>query len=151
MTEQIYIRKVTNNDINLLFEWVNDSLVIENSLKTIEKIDWPTHKKWFDLKINNKNVRIYIFENVLKKPIGQVRIEKVSDYAKISFSIDKNYRGKGYAKIILKMAINTFELQKKIFIAEVKKNNLASINTFKRLKFTYEEYNDVCYFKLKKN
>jgi RimJ/RimL family protein N-acetyltransferase len=151
MTEQIYIRKVTNNDINLLFEWVNDSLVIENSLKTIEKIDWPTHKKWFDSKINNKNARIYIFENVLKKPIGQVRIEKVSDYAKISFSIDKNYRGKGYAKIILKMAINTFELQKKIFIAEVKKNNLASINTFKRLKFTYEEYNDVCYFKLKKN
>ena len=151
MTEQIYIRKITNNDIQLLFEWVNDSLVIENSLKTREKIDWPTHKKWFDLKINNKNVRIYIFENVLKKPIGQVRIEKVSDYAKISFSIDKNFRGKGYAKIILEMAINAFELQKKFFIAEVKKNNLASINTFIRLKFTYKKYNDVCYFKLKKN
>jgi ribosomal protein S18 acetylase RimI-like enzyme len=75
----------------------------------------------------------------------------VLDYAKISFSIDKNFRGKGYAKIILEMAINAFELQKKFFIAEVKKNNLASINTFIRLKFTYKKYNDVCYFKLKKN
>ena len=49
------------------------------------------------------------------------------------------------------MAINTFELQKKFFIAEVKKKNLASINTFKRLKFTYKKNNDVYYFKLIKN
>ena len=64
MTEQIHVRKITNKDIKLLFEWVNDPLVIENSLKTIKKIDWPTHKKWFDSKVNNTNVRIYIFENV---------------------------------------------------------------------------------------
>ena len=96
-------------------------MVIENSLKTIEKIDWPTYKKWFDSKVNNRNARIYIFENVLKKPIGQVRIEKVSDYAKISFSIDKNFRGKGYAKIILEMEINAFELQKNFLLLKLKK------------------------------
>ena len=64
-------------------------------------ISFEEHKQWFEEKIHSENCEIYIaYED--ETPVGQVRLEYEDDIAHISYSVDKNQRGKGYGeKIIL--------------------------------------------------
>ena len=101
----IEFREVNINDINILFNWINDPLVRKLSFIS-KKVTFKVHEKWFLNKINDSNCIMLLFFKSYN-PIGQVRIEKETlNQAGISISISNENRGKGYSVDMLKKGSN---------------------------------------------
>ena len=136
----ISLRKAQKKDIDIYFKWANDREVRNNSINS-NQIEYNEHINWFNKKIYEQNSILYIFEKD-GIPAGQVRFEKeVQDnFFIINYSVDKNYRGQGFGKTIVKMGIEqllkdndqSVELRLR---ALVKEKNIASIKVFKTLNF----------------
>lgn len=146
--EKLTYREACFSDSKFLYEWSNELITRKNSLNK-EPIKWEDHNKWFNLKLaNKKECKIFIF--LQKHPIGVLRLDKISEGFKISFSVDKNYRGKGLGFRMVNQIINEFsELN---FYAEVigeneNSNRIFIKNGFKILKNSKSKY--VTYQKLK--
>ena len=108
MNRNISFRKAIEDDLMLFFDWTNDVSVRENSYQS-EAISLENHANWFLAKIKDASCEMYVFENHMKQPIGQVRIQKQNDkVAIIGISNDKDHRGKGYASKMLVMASQYF-------------------------------------------
>lgn len=127
------LRKAMLDDVNLYFEWSNDSVVRKNSLKT-SLITWETHAHWFDIKMKDEKCVIYILE---KKSIavGQIRFDFEDNYWMIDYSIARANRGSGLGLLIVKKGILKMRqaFPQARFRAIVKKKNRPSINIFERL------------------
>ena len=134
---KLYLRKATENDVDILFKWANDEVVRKNSFST-EKIKYVDHLAWFDKLLKDSNRMQFILEQNDDDQInliGQIRIslEENGTQAEIGYSVDSSYRGMGYGKQMLRMAAT--QLQRdypKIsrLIAKVKPNNVASYKAF---------------------
>ena len=55
----LYLRNVTENDIDLLYEWANDSEVRRNAFHT-EQIPYSTRKAWFAKVLEDNNDAVHI-------------------------------------------------------------------------------------------
>lgn len=134
---KLYLRKATENDVDILFKWANDEVVRKNSFCT-EKIKYEDHLAWFDKLSKDSNRMQFILEQNdgdRINLIGQIRIslEENGTQAEIGYSVDSSYRGMGYGKQMLRMV--AAELQRdypnlKRLIAKVKPNNVASYKAF---------------------
>lgn len=134
---KLYLRKATENDVDILFKWANDDVVRKNSFCT-DKIKYEDHLAWFDKLLKDSNQIQFILEQNEAGQInliGQIRIslEENGTQAEIGYSVDSSYRGMGYGKQMLRMAAT--QLQRdypKIsrLIAKVKPNNVASYKAF---------------------
>jgi RimJ/RimL family protein N-acetyltransferase len=133
---QIYHRKAKLSDLDLYFEWTNDSATRSNSFNT-QEVGYQEHTSWFLRKIEDEKALLLMFENDENIPIGQIRIELKTDENIIGISIDKNFRGLGLAVPMLTVACETFftKFQAKNIHAYIKKTNLASLNSFKKAGF----------------
>jgi spore coat polysaccharide biosynthesis protein SpsF len=97
--------------------------------------------------MRSKKTVLYVFE---KKDVavGQVRFDRKNKIVKLSFSICKSFRERGFGKKMVTMAIKKYRLNKKItFIGEVKPKNFSSIKIFKSLGFTMDFINKIYRFK----
>lgn len=126
------MRKATLEDARLYFEWVNDPQVRLSAFNS-EIIEWPSHLKWFNSKIDSNQSELYIFEKD-KIAVGQIRFDKISELQySIDFSIDKMFRGQSLGKSIIR---NGIQLLKQTYpnvitlFASVKKDNIASQKSF---------------------
>ncbi|WP_375580227.1 GNAT family N-acetyltransferase [Marivirga tractuosa] len=135
----------TNKEVELLFEWVNDKEVRQNSFNS-DDISWEGHKKWFEKKLKDKNCKIFIFYEQ-DTPVGQMRLDKINSEWFIDYSISKEYRGRGYGtKMVnaIKDSVNESPL-----VAEVKSDNKASAKTFEKCGFklidTYKQNNELVF------
>ncbi len=146
-------RRATEADMLLYFEWANDETVRENSINK-SKIIFEDHVKWFKSRLKNAASIMLVFEDD-NKEIGQLRIEvdEENKEAIINYSIDKNYRGQGFGKMILSES-NTYYSSLGIrypLIGFVKPNNMASIAAFNKAGFLKLEgeylINDESYLK----
>lgn len=127
------LKKVKQEDIKLLFKWVNDAEVRKNALNT-DLIEWENHFNWFTNKLSNSKSKIFIFENENTK-IGQIRIDKVDkDRWVIDYSIDKDHRGKGYGFLMTNALLRSYNNFK--FLAIVRSENIPSQKVFEKLKFS---------------
>lgn len=133
----ITLKQASTYDCELLFNWANDDEVRKNSFNS-DKILYEDHVKWFNSKLNSNECFIFILKQK-DISIGQVRINIESKVAIISYSIDKKYRGKGLAVVILKL------LEEKIknkcidinkLVGFVKFDNIASQKAFESLKYS---------------
>lgn len=124
----IQLRLVTNEDCGLLLEWANDIVVRKNSINS-NKITLEEHMEWFNRKMNDSMCHMYIME-VGANPVGQVRIDFENNTGKISYSIDKKHRGKGYGQQIIALIENKERSNVKNLYAEVKDTNIVSQNIF---------------------
>ncbi len=136
-------RKVNKDDLNLLFEWVNDPLVRSNSFNT-DTIAFEDHKRWFENTLLNEDRIIFILldEDI---PVGQIRFDIEGDKAYIDYSVSKDMRGKGYGKVLLDMGVsNLKEIRPEIktVIGLVKPENADSRNCFINSGYTEKS---VCY------
>ena len=126
-----YLRVVTEEDMELLFEWANEQDVRKNSFSA-KDISFEEHKKWFQKLLGDKNCRQYIYEYE-NEAIGQVRIRINGDTAEISYSICVGKRGFGHGKIMLQLLCeevkNTLPTVRKL-VGRVKPDNIASQTTF---------------------
>jgi len=127
------IQKITKKDSLDIWLWRNDKKSIFFS-KNKKKITLESHDKWFEQNLNNTKIKLYIgylVKKNQKKKIGVVRFNIKSKYALVSINLNPVMRGKGLSYILLAAGIKKFFKFKKInLIAEIKKNNLTSVNCF---------------------
>ena len=128
---KLELRRVFYRDCDLLFKWANDKKVRQYSLNE-NKISWDEHMNWFNSKINDNNVNIYVLEK-LKIPAGQIRIENIHNVLEISFSISKEYRGQGLGSYLIRKVLENNP--KENFKARVKLYNKKSKNIFDKFNF----------------
>lgn len=127
----IYLREVSGGDIDMIFEWANDALVRANSFNT-KPIPYENHKSWFSSVLGSDSIRMYIMMND-DIPIGQARLNIQGDEAEISYSIARDYRGKGFGHALLALIRDKVreELpQVHTLIAKVKPDNQTSRHLF---------------------
>lgn len=128
--------EATFNDCELLYQWANDKEVRKNSFNH-HLIVYEDHIKWFEDKLRSDNTTIYIFKNI-QESIGMLRLEKIDESTMlINYSIDKKYRGQGYATKLLqtikKQQVNY------ILVGKVKKDNIGSIRAFEKAGYFMKE------------
>lgn len=131
----IYLRPVKEQDMELLLEWRNDEECRKNFFSS-DIVDFDTHKAWFKKMLVNKNEYAYILiDNNI--PIGQVRLSVNGTNANISYSIAKEYRGKGYGVDILRLVTEKAfnEMPNITLVGEVFDTNIASQQVFEKLGF----------------
>lgn len=134
--DNMFLRPVSSEDMDLLFRWANNKRVRMNSFSS-EMIHYETHKKWFHNVVNSNNVLQYIYCND-HEPIGQVRLDIVGDNAFIDYSISESYRGQGHGENMLKL-VESLVIEKhpyiKFLTAQVKDENIASKTIIEKLDY----------------
>ena len=128
------VKKAELSDSELYWFWVNDPQVrINSNYKSY--ISWSNHLKWFSGKIKNDKSFLYLI-SIDKNFIGQVRFDEEKQYAKIDYSIAKQFRGFKLGLKMLSMAIEKYQRKSEFIIfGEVYKNNIASVKIFESLNF----------------
>jgi RimJ/RimL family protein N-acetyltransferase len=133
------LRDATADDVDLLYAWRNDPATRESSFQTAV-IDIDSHRQWFARKLSERDrTRIWILTES-GDPAGQVRYDRDSDVAELSFSIDLRFRGRGLGTEILRLSAPRacLELLVKRLRAVVKPDNRASIAAFGHAGFRRE-------------
>lgn len=103
MEEKIYLRRVKETDMKLLFDWRNNELVRKNSF-CMDPVEWNEHVKWFNTTLVKSSVLFFILI-CKEQEVGQIRIDlELDNTAIINYSIAEKYRGFGYGKQILHLA-----------------------------------------------
>lgn len=126
----IKLREITESDCLRLFNWANEKDSRRNSLNQ-EPIEWEDHKKWFGLKMASPDSKIFILEDD-DTAVGQVRYDKKNGFWEIAFFVDKEYRGKGYGKLLIEKSFDRIDGSIR---AVVKVGNIASKKVFEGLNF----------------
>lgn len=127
----VFLREVTLNDLDLLYEWANDSDVRQYSF-CIDHIPYETHIKWFHKMICDRNIVQYILMDD-HRPVGQIRIKIENEEAEVSYSISPEHRGRGYGHIALELLYKKVLVdypKVKSLIARVKPENEISSKVF---------------------
>ena len=125
----------------LLFDWANDEETRMNSFSSAF-IKWNDHVEWMHRKLADPFCKIYIFK-FENKLCGMVRIEKNKDEIIIGISISKNFRGRGFASLMIEMASTDYLKLTEIkrIIAYIKGENAISKKSFE--KAGYIEFDEV--------
>lgn len=126
-------RKATLADGRLYWHWANDPEVRRSAFNS-EPISWEKHQEWFTARESDSNSILLIFESQYG-PVGQIRLDGGAAQMKISYSVARQYRGKGIGKKIMLEVILASPPFATRFLAEVKKENLTSVNIFEKLGF----------------
>lgn len=126
-----YLRDVVMEDLELLFQWVNDIVVRQNAFSS-QEIIWEKHRQWFEKTLHDKKMQQYIFvyDGV---DVGQIRMDIEGEIAEIDYSIASKYRCMGYAKLMvccLAQKVKKEFPNIKRLIAQVKPENIASQKVF---------------------
>ena len=124
------LRPVNDSDCRLLWEWVNDPTVREQSFSS-GPIPWDEHVAWFAGKRQDKNCHHFIVLNAEGEAVAQVRFD-IDEEAEVGVSVDTRYRGRGYGAKALKLAsrglLSSFSITR--ISAYIKPDNTASIKAF---------------------
>lgn len=137
------LREATKSDVSILFKWTNDKLCRDNSFNQ-DKVVLEEHTRWFDRVISDPNIYLYIMEE-LGIPCGVIRININHNDGVISFSIDRDFRGKGFGIAIISLLEQKILDQKiclKRLIGKVKYHNYACQKAFVRCGFTETKRED---------
>lgn len=129
--EKLYLRKATEDDIAILYKWVNDKDTRQNAFDT-HIITYGEHAAWYKKMMEDPEQIQYILMRE-EKPVGQVRLTIENQEADIDYSIFNTERGRGYGKIIIRLiaekVLEDFPMVKKL-IGRVKPSNTASYRCF---------------------
>jgi RimJ/RimL family protein N-acetyltransferase len=133
-------RKATLADTKLYFDWANDLSVREQSYNS-NSIDFKSHKKWFESKVENDSYMFLLFQNEEKLNVGQIRIQKENEKeALIGISVASEHRGKRLAKEMLLLASDYFLEKNKDYSinAYIKEQNISSKQAFEKAGFEFQ-------------
>lgn len=133
INEDLSLRPISEKDCHLLLEWVNEPAVRKASFNP-SIIAESEHKAWFYRVLSSTKIQIFILEKN-RVPVGQIRFEESSDRKsfEIDFSIDKNFRGQGLGKELIRLGLEKHwkpSLSEAQYMAKVRPKNLASQKSF---------------------
>jgi len=135
--KNLNIKYATYNHAKLFWEWSNDKRVRKNAINK-EPIKWEEHINWFNYKLKDGKCCLYLIF-CEDKPIGQVRFDDEGGFARIDYSIAKQFRGRNLGKRLLGLAIKEFQKHSnQRILGEVLPRNTASGKTFESLGFNIE-------------
>jgi RimJ/RimL family protein N-acetyltransferase len=139
----VAIRKASNLDIEIVYEWINDPVVRSQSY-SVEKVSKADHVKWFNSKLSSPSTFYLILEQK-GQLIGQIRFEINGKRALINYLIAPAFRQKGWGSVLLKLGIQKL-IKEHHEVDEVcgyvKLQNHASRNSFIRCNFSEEKTTD---------
>lgn len=153
--DSLTFRLAQQEDSELYFNWANENLVRQFSFNQ-DKISFADHHQWFQNKLKSPNCYFYLFfDDKTQKPAGQVRIDKSGEELVIGISIDKDFRGNGLGREMLRKATIAYHqaFPNVTIVAYIKIENQASYQLFKKAGFEKEErsiYNGCEVYKLYK-
>ena len=150
MSNIINLTKAGITDINDMFEWRNHPDIRENFFNQ-ELLSWDEHEKWFTSKLKDPDATVYM-AYYRKEKIGTIRFERENSMIKTSVMLNPLFLGKGLGSQVIKMGVKRFIMEKNPdmqIIAEIKKDNVASIKAFEKAGF--EEGSFAYIFKSAKN
>lgn len=124
---KLWRRQANLGDASLLFAWANDETVRAKS-KNTDLITWQEHLEWFSDKLLQNKSRVFIYFNHIHA-VGNLRLDLINKEDKISYLVDKAYRGRGFGDAIIKDAM---EKSQRNLIADVKIENAASNKIFEK-------------------
>ena len=135
----LILRNATINDIDILFHWRNDPDVRNASFNT-EEVPYETHTHWYKNALDRDDIEIFIMEED-GVPVGQIRLTYWYDELVISYSIDRNFRGRHMGQNIVSLMEEKLLKDPKVrkdgefYVAYVKKENIVSRRVFEVLKY----------------
>jgi UDP-2,4-diacetamido-2,4,6-trideoxy-beta-L-altropyranose hydrolase len=131
---RLRLRPAQPADARLFHEWVNDAEVRRQSLRT-EHVDWPAHLAWFEARLADGASRLFVLE-AGDLPVGQIRFEFEGREARINYSVDALFRGRGWGRALVVLGMRALGARAGTsFRAEVKDGNPASSAVFRSLGF----------------
>ncbi|MDD2972483.1 MAG: GNAT family N-acetyltransferase [Lachnospiraceae bacterium] len=139
-----YLRKVTREDMDLLYDWANDLSVRANAFST-DPISYENHVAWFQARLEDPDTVMYIFI-FDDRPVGQIRLDLEGGEAEIDYSIATPYRGKGYGQkmlALLEVVVQEFLPQIHTLTARVKLENQPSKHAFLKAGFLEDGLEEV--------
>lgn len=131
------IRRATNEDCKLLWEWANDPEVRAASFNS-QYVSWEEHIAWFAKKIIDPKCHLYIITDENSHPIGQARFEfEKPDSAVVSISMIQDKRSRGFGTQALQLALKHLSNSTEVIqvIAYVKPDNPRSSRAFEKAGF----------------
>lgn len=139
----VYLKDINQEDCNLVYKWANDEEVRKNSFNS-GKINYENHVKWFEKKLMSDNSLMYICYND-NVPAGIIRLDIEEDCAVIGFSVDKDFRGKGYGTTMLLLLENKLKesnMPITKLVGQVKHSNLSSQKVFEKVNYFKSDNGD---------
>jgi RimJ/RimL family protein N-acetyltransferase len=133
-------RLAQEQDALAIWEWRNDHLTRENSLRT-EPIAWEDHCAWLHRQLADPDIRLYVLEDRTYGAVAQVRYERQCDsLAEVHITVAPAVRGRGVGTQALRMTLPLAlrSLQVRRVTARIKKGNEASLRAFLRSGFIVE-------------
>jgi UDP-2,4-diacetamido-2,4,6-trideoxy-beta-L-altropyranose hydrolase len=126
------LRETKMRDCRLLWDWANDSDIRSASFQQ-ESIPWETHVKWLNARLSDPNTKLFIAEQN-SAPVGQLRYELDGSDAVISFSLDREIRGRGVGNALISLGSKKIFLETEIerIHAYIRPENGRSIRAFLR-------------------
>lgn len=143
-TDRLQLREIAECDSDLIVKWRSEPDVYPFFCSP-HRITKEEHLQWFNnryLKDDNQ-ISFIVIEKISKEPIGVFGIKKEStssEHVEVSYLLDKKAQGKGYAQEAILGMIEFAKCQwnSSIVMAEVHKDNTASVKVVERLAFKRE-------------
>lgn len=144
---ELHFRHANEADCALVYKWFQDQGTRENSFSKDEVL-YDEHSVWYQNRINQKESPYLIFwiHEEADMIIGQVRLDQRPEGPVIGITVAPEHRGKGYASLMLRAAVNYFYEQYKIntpIRAWIMNKNIASQRAFTDAGFKFNHSADV--------
>jgi RimJ/RimL family protein N-acetyltransferase len=132
----LHLRRARQDDVDLLFDWVNRADSLSGKLRTKGPIPYDDHVRWFEARLKEPATVIWIVE-LGETPAGQIRLSEVDAAVEVDVYLIADARGQGRAEAALRQAFHRYREQggRATPVALVKKDNTASRRLFERLGF----------------
>lgn len=106
--EPLRLRRARMSDCHKVWEWITDPLVRANSFNP-DPIPYGKHRDWYAAAAVSPETVYYIALDEQGEPLGQARIYTGSGEAVISVLIDREHRGHGVSKNLIRNATAEFK------------------------------------------
>lgn len=148
-TDELKFKQAQQDDTDLLFNWINDVEVRQQSLSQ-HIISYQEHVNWYLKKLADKSCYLYIaYKNNLS--VGMIRFDIADCECTISYLVDRSQRGKNIGTEIINRGIEQFIKDSKFkgwVKATVKNINIPSLKIFEKSGFNKKDgVGDITYFK----
>jgi UDP-2,4-diacetamido-2,4,6-trideoxy-beta-L-altropyranose hydrolase len=130
------LRPTTPEDCQRILDWRNHPLVRAQSFSD-EEIDPQAHVRWFANKLGEPSCRMFIAEDALGTPVGQLRFDFDGGDALVSLSTAPTMTGRGVGTAMTRLACQWIvsNAPGTRAVARVKPNNIASLAMFAKAGF----------------